>query len=258
MRHASLILATAALVAPLSAQTATAAPTVDQLIAKHVEALGGQAKLDAMKSFRMVANIPGPGGMDIGLVVERRFPDCQRTQVEVMGKSMISVCNAQGGASLNQLMGQTEPQAMSAEELKTTRDSIHGGGALLQAKSQGSAIESLGLVDLPGGAKAYKLKVAPKNGEEVSLLFLDSSSYLLVRAEGKRKQAGQTFDAIMTFKDFKTVSGLTFPFTQVVEASGVPTQTIEVSTVEVNPTIQDARFTLATASDKPAAPAPAK
>jgi hypothetical protein len=256
MRHISLLLATAALVAPLGAQTAPAAPTVDQLIAKHAEALGGQAKLDAMKSFRMVANIPGPGGIDIGLTIERRFPDCQRTQVDVMGKSMITVCNAQGGSNLNELMGQTEPQAMSADELKTVRESIFAGGALLQAKSQGSGIESLGLVDLPGGAKAYKLKITPKNGEDTSFLYLDGSSYLIVRAEGKRKQAGQTFDATMTFKDFKAVSGMTFPFTQIVEAAGAPTQTIEISTVEVNPAIQDSRFTLPAKSA--AAPTAAK
>lgn len=252
MRTSLTLLALPALVAPLMAQAPAAAPSVEQLLAKHTEALGGQAKLDAMKSMRMIANIPGPGGVDVSLTIERRYPDCQRIQVEVMGQSMLTVCNAKGGWAVNPFAGQTEPKEMTAEELKSMRDSMNPGGMLLAAKAQGAAIESKGLVEVEG-VKLYKLVVTPTSGKDVSTIYLDATTYLLTRAEGKRQMGEQSFNAVTTFKDFKQVAGMTFPYTQVVEAGGAPTQTIEVSTIEVNPTLADSQFVMAT----PAKAAPA-
>jgi hypothetical protein len=242
MRTLSLLVALPALVA--SAQ-APSAPSVDQLLAKHVEALGGQAKLDGIKSLRLVATIPA-GGMEGTLTVERRFPDCMRAEVEIMGQTILTVCNAKGGSTLNPLAGQTTPQALGAPELKAIREGMHAGGALLAARASGQTLESLGLVTLDGGAKAYKVKATAKEGGDSTLYFLDATTSLLIRSEGKRTMMGQTFDTVSTFKDFKQVSGLTFAHTQITEMQGgaVPAQTIEVSVITLNPALDDARFVL--------------
>ena len=71
--------ATTALALPASAQTpATAAPTVDELIAKNIAARGGLDKLKAVQTMRMTGKLEVGPGMEAPVTMELKRPKSVR------------------------------------------------------------------------------------------------------------------------------------------------------------------------------------
>jgi hypothetical protein len=117
-------------------------------------------------------------------------------------------------------------------------------------------VEYAGKEDVEG-TPAYKLKVTKKNGD-VANVYLDAESYLEIKEAGKTKMRGQEIEGETTFGDFKTVDGLVFPFSIEQKAKGMPAgMTMTISKIEVNPTVEGARFSMP-AAEKKESPAPPK
>jgi hypothetical protein len=92
--------------------------------------------------------------------------------------------------------------------------------------------------------------VTKKNGD-VEYHFLDAQSYLPVRVEANRLVRGTEIEGESTIGDYRDSGGVLWPYSIQNAAKGRPErQTITVEKVEVNPTIDDARFKMPAA--KPA------
>ncbi len=75
-----ILLGTAALAlmaAPVAAQT------VDEIVAKHVAALGGAAKLKAIKTKKITGKASGGGGPEIPVRVEQARPEKMRLEFDL-------------------------------------------------------------------------------------------------------------------------------------------------------------------------------
>jgi hypothetical protein len=147
-------------------------------------------------------------------------------------------------------MGKTEPEAMSADDIKQAEDQADMDGLLVDYKEKGHQVEYVGKEDVEG-TPAYKLKVTKKNGDVVNV-YIDAESYMNIKEAGKVKVRGQEIEGQTTFGDFKTVDGLVFPFSIEQKAQGAPGgMVLTISKVEVNPTVDASRFAMPAA--KPAA-----
>ena len=225
----------------LAASTASFAQTADEIVAKHIEAMGGADKWKALKSMEM-KNKFSVQGMDIDSKTVIVNGKSLRTDISVMGQEIISAVDGETGwAQQPAMMGGTgEPEDMPGALIKESRKQVTLGGSLLNYKENGSTVELVGKEKLDG-VDVYHLKLTEKNGD-ITNLFLSTSNYYTLKSAGKRNIQGKDIDAEVNFSNFKQIEGLTFPFTMETASPMGGMMTIETETIKLNPTIDTAIF----------------
>ena len=123
---------------------------------------------------------------------------------------------------------------LPSREISKDRSSI--------GRPRGTRVELAGQEDL-AGRPAYKLKVTLASGG-VRYDYIDAKSMNLVRTS-TRQVRGRPVQIQTTFGDFKKTDGLLFPRFVEVAAAGRPNKMrIDVESIEVNPSLSDARFAM--------------
>jgi hypothetical protein len=217
------------------------AQTSDEIVAKHIEAIGGADKWKALKSIEM-KNKFTVQGMDIDSKTVIVNGKSLRTDISVMGQEIISAIDGETGwAQQPAMMGGTgEPEDMPGALIKESRKQVNLGGSLLGYKENGSTIELVGKEKLDG-VDVYHLKLTEKNGE-ITNLFLSAANFYTLKSSGKRNIQGKEVDAEVNFSNFKQIEGLTFPFTMETASPMGGMMTIETETIKLNPTIDETIF----------------
>jgi outer membrane lipoprotein-sorting protein len=234
LRKCLLTLAAAAL------GTAARAQTVDELIAKNAEARGGLDKMKAVHSVRMTGKMTMGPGMEAPITVELKRPASVRMEFTIQGMTGVQAFDGQTGWSIDPF-GRKNAEPMSAEDQKEIEEQADIDGPLVDYKAKGHSVELLGKEKVEG-SDAYKLKVTLKGGD-VRYIYLDTDSYLEIKAESKRSIRGSEMEVESTIGDYKEVAGLLYPHSIQNGAKGRPEkQNIVVDKIEVNPALDDARF----------------
>jgi len=233
--------------------TAAGAQTVDEIIAKNLEARGGKDKIKAVKTLRMSGKLGLPQGMEAPFVLELARPNKMRNEFTFQGMTGVQAFDGKTGWTVMPFMGKKDPEVVSGEDVKSMEDQADFDGPLVDYKEKGHQVELVGKETIEG-TPAYKLKVTKKNGD-VENHYLDAEQYLEVRVDGKRKVHGQEMEGETTLSDYKEVSGLLFPFSiQTKQKGGGPGGvTLTFDKIEVNPDVPANRFEMPPA-EKPAAP----
>ncbi|HEV8199516.1 MAG TPA: outer membrane lipoprotein-sorting protein [Candidatus Polarisedimenticolia bacterium] len=255
LRKSALIFLTVMLLAAPAANlfaADAAAPTVDSLIAKNLEARGGLDKMKAVQSMRMTGKMM-MGGMEVPLVIEMKRPANSRVEFTFQGMTGVQAYDGKSGWTIAP-GGAKDPEPMSAEELKDAEEQSDMDGPLVDYKSKGNKVELVGKEKVEG-SDAYKLKITLKNGD-IRYLYLDADSSLEIKGESKRTVRGSEAEIETTIGDYKEVEGLLIPFNLQAGAKGSDQkQNIVIEKVELNPTIDVARFKMPAAAKAAAAAA---
>jgi hypothetical protein len=244
-----------------SAQTAAPAkpapgnPSVDELIAKNVEARGGMEKLKAVQSIRMTGKMTMGQGMEAPMMLEMKRPKSLRMEFTVQGMTGIQAYDGKTGWAVMPFGGKKDPEPMNAEDLQEADENADIDGPLVDYKSKGYTVELIDKEKVEG-SDAYKLKVNMKNGT-VRYIYLDADTMLEIKNEGKRMIRGSEVEFESIIGDYKEVGGVLFPYSIESGAKGHPEkQNIIIDKVELNPKLEDARYKMpaAAAADTPGAP----
>jgi outer membrane lipoprotein-sorting protein len=248
-RKLSLVAALAALLAP-----AMLAQTVDEIIAKNVQARGGMDKLKSVQTIRSTATMTmGPGMEAPGLMIQKR-PDKARIEFTLQGMTAIQAYDGKDAWQVMPFTGKKDPELMSADDKKDLEENGDIDGPLVDYKSKGNKVELLGKEKLEG-TDAYKLRVTLKNGDVITM-YLDADSFLEIKEELKRNVRGSDQEVEAVMGDYKEVNGVMFPFAMENGIKGSQQkQKITVSKIELNTPVDDAIFKMpAAAPAKPEAP----
>jgi outer membrane lipoprotein-sorting protein len=246
LRKAIAGIALAALLAsPVAAQT------VDELIAKHVQALGGMEKIKSLTSMRTSGKMIMGQGMEAPFVMMQKRPKLSRMEFTFQGMTGVQAYDGKNGWQVMPFMGKKEPEAMPAEQNKLLDEQADMDGPLIDYKAKGNKIELTGKEQVEG-ADAYKLKVTLKDGQE-RVIYLDAESYLEVKTEAKRNIRGSEVETESFLSDYKDESGRMMPHTIESGVKGSDhRQKLVFEKVECNPALADSLFAMP-AGTKPAA-----
>ena len=247
MKRHYLPLLLAFLVAPVLV-TRAATQTADEVVEKHLAAMGGRPALMKLTSRKATGTITvaTPNGNISGPVeLYSKAPNKTRLYVVLdltpmgMNDKMTLDQKFDGttGWALNTLQGDRQITGNQLDNMK----SASFPNPLLTYKATGTTVELLPN-ETVAGKSLIVLKITPKVGS-VSKLFLDPDTYLAVRSSAtiNSPEMGGDVEQVSDASDYRTVDGIKIPF-KTVQAAGPQVATIVLEKVEHNVALDDAMF----------------
>jgi zinc protease len=230
-------------------EAAPAKPTASnaegkQLAAKVVEAMGGMAKLQAVKSMRTALNEQNAegGGPGTSLQVTIVFPDHLRADIQTPNGTLAMVITPQSGFMAAAGMGQRDMPAAQKNEmlLQIQRDPVYiaqhlNDPAFIFFAGGGEKIGDVQtqIVDVSAGAMTIRWFVDPQTG------------HILREAYQTLGQAGPVVGET-DYSDWKTTDGIPLPAMHRNKEGGKDSSVVEFTSVQFNPAVDPKMF------DKPA------
>jgi hypothetical protein len=228
------------------------AQTVDEVIAKNVEARGGLDKLQSVRSIRTTAKFTqGPFRADFRQ--ENKRTNKVREEIIVQGMAQVQAYDGKTGWQISPFGGRKDPELLSQDDLKSLAVDADMDGPLVQYKEKGHKAELVGH-DSMEGTDCFKIKLSMKNGD-VRYYYLDTDSYLELKVEIQTTIRGALQESELYYGDYEQVNGIYYPFTveQAQKGSSSRAQ-ISVEKIEQNIALEDMIFSMPVS--KPAAKTP--
>lgn len=242
LRLTSVLFAGLLVQSGLHAQSPAPAPTVDELVAKNLEAKGGAAALEAIKTIRFEGRLlVNQGQVELKFSETKKRPGKVRTDAQLQGMNLVQAYNATDGWKIFPLFGRKDPEKMSSDEAKSLVEESEIGGPLEDWKAEGKTVSYLGTEDVEGTV-AHKLQVVRKNGD-VSYVYLDPDYFLEIRLIDQRTEQGAKVEVETDLGDYEKVNGVYFPFSVEAGSKGSnDKQKIIIEKGEANIPVDDSIF----------------
>ena len=213
----------------------TFAQTAEEIITKHIEAIGGAAAWKKVNSLYYEGKMTVQGA-EVNVTLTVLNGKGSRQNISVMGMTGYQIVTPTAGWNFMPFQGQTTAEAMTADELKQSADDLDVQGKLVDYKSKGHTVEYLGKDDVEG-TECFKLKITTKAGN-VETVFIDPKSYYVVRSVVKRTANGQESDVPSDLSNYqKLPEGIVVPF-----SITLPFGELVISKAEVNKEVAESTF----------------
>jgi hypothetical protein len=215
------------------------AQTVDEIVNKHIDAMGGKDKIQQVKTVYMENTsqaMGNEGPSTINLVTGVGF----KMVSEFNGQSIIIAVTDKGGWQVNPYAGASTPTAMPDDMLKQSKGRLDPFGSLYNYAAKGNKVELQGK-----DGNAFKLKVTSADSIETTL-YVDATTYYITKAVSSAQMMGQTMEVTTTFSNYKKVDpvGVFFPYSYEISYGGQFSVTTTVNKIEVNKTIDPSIFVM--------------
>src|SRR3984885_4434809 len=106
----------------LSATPLEAPLTADQIVQKHVEAIGGEAKLNAIQTLVVSGKASILGQTEAPLTIQVKRPNQLRLEITYQGKKIVQAFDGVTAWTINPLLT-SEPKASSEEDTRAAQES---------------------------------------------------------------------------------------------------------------------------------------
>ena len=179
------------------------AQTVDEIVTKHVEAMGGAEKLKTVNTIS-TERVIAVQGMEIPSKSVIIVGKSMRSESSVMGTSMVQVVHGEKGWKIMPAMmgGTGEPEDMSAEEIRPLFGQLDPFGDLFNYQEKGNKVELIGKEKVDK-KDMFHLKITTKNGITMDE-YLDASTYLVYKVVSN--VGGQ--EGELVFSGYEVIDGI--------------------------------------------------
>ncbi len=216
-----LILAPAANAAPTTVATAaaTAVPTLEDIIAHHVEARGGAARLHALGVLRRSGRLVVPGmSIELALVEWKTRAGSYRQDVTLQGMTAVAAYDGHDAWQVRPFEGRKDPSRMSADEARAMALGADLDFAFVDARAKGHTVEYLGLEDVDG-TPAHALRVRLKGGDE-AIYWIDPDTWMVMRVLERHMIRGAEDVTETDLGEYQQVAGVWVPMSEEAGAKG--------------------------------------
>lgn len=223
------------------------AQTADEIVEKHLAAMGGRAALAKLTSQLASGSLAIQAqGADLGGTIElsKKAPNKSRTMMRIdlssVGGSEMVVdqrCDGKTAFASNSLQGDRE---ITGAQLQSMLNASFPS-SLLNYKEAGAKVELLGR-ETVGAKPVLALQYTPAAGPAVKL-YLDAGTYLVSRSVVTLSipEAGGEVEQATDVADYRVIDGVQTPFSVTVTSAG-QVITITLAKVEYNVALDDAVF----------------
>ncbi len=249
MRKLSFLLILTLITVPgLTALSAATTPqTADEVVEKHLAAMGGRealGKLTSRKGTGSVSIATEAGEFSGTVEIYAKAPNKSRAllalDLSAFGAPEPMVIDPRfdgtSGIAMNSLQGN---QPITGNQLDNMKNNLFPT-TLLNYKDLGATVTLLPN-EMVGGRELVVLQLAPKAGS-VTKLYLDPATWLVVRTTAmvSSPETGE-LEQVSEASDYRTVDGVKVAF-QIVNSNALQSVTLKLTTVEHNVALDDAMF----------------
>jgi outer membrane lipoprotein-sorting protein len=220
-----------------AAAGSAAAQTLDEILAKHLEAKGGE-KWKATQSMRITARIVTQG-IELPMTMVTKRPNLMRQDMTYQGVSIVQAFDGTTAWAINPMQGSSEPQETTGPMADSLRDQADFDGGLIDYKAKGSALELVGLEDLDG-KKVHHLKLTTKS-KQVQHYYLDAATGLESKLVVEADMGGGPMTIETVLSNFQTINGISVPMS-LRQTGPTGDVAITVEKVEFDVALDDAIF----------------
>ena len=206
-------------------------PTADEIIARHINAIGGKDNLEKIKNVVMEGSLT-VNGADITVTVTQVRNKLVRQDITAMGMNGYDFTTDKEGWTYMPFQGMQKPEPKTPDDVKEGQPDLDLTGALYNYAAKGNKVEYLGTDDVEG-TSCNKIKVILFTGREETY-FLDAKTDMIVKTLQKRKVNGTEMEMSTTVSDYRDVEGVKMPFSITANFG-----TVTFSSIKVNQVIDD-------------------
>jgi hypothetical protein len=163
-----------------------------------------------------------------------------RMDVSVMGMVQTSVVNGDKGWSTNPFMGKTDPEPMTADQVKAMSDMTDIDGTIIGYKEKGYTVEYVGTDDVDG-TEALKIKIN-KGDKKTEYSFYDPATYYEIKNIRVEEVDGKEVETATVYSNFKTQDNIVFAFSMQQANPMMGNSTITMTKLTFNPTVDEKIF----------------
>lgn len=210
------------------------AQTVDEVIDKHIAALGGKENLNKIQNVISEGSL-SVQGIEIGVTVTQVNNKLARQDIFVNGMTGFDMLTDKEGWTYMPFNGMQKPEPKTADDVKEGLSDLDIAGPLVDYAAKGNKVELLGKEDVDG-TECYKLKVTLASGKDETY-FIDPATNMIIRTKKMQKANGQEVEVQSDFSDYRDVEGVKMPY-----SIGLPFGTLLITSIKVNQTIPESAY----------------
>ena len=214
-----------------------AAQTVDEIVAKNLEAKGGVARLRETNTMRITGTATMQGMKSSTVTLSKR-PNLMRREIELQGKRIIQGFD---GNTFWMAIPDMPPQEMPpGPQTDMLRRNADFDSVFLDWEKKGHKLEFKGKVN-EKGREFFHLVLTPKNGPAVNY-YLDVETGLEAKTVIEIDDPNAKDSLETRFSDYRNVDGRMIPFSMNQTLNGTPMAQVRWEKVEFNVPLDDALF----------------
>lgn len=212
--------------------------TADEIISKHIQAIGGKERLSKITSVYLESTIKALGAQ--GIIKSTTLNGKgTRMDIEIGGYNIISCYTDKEGWSINTMIGNTSAEIMPPDQYNLGKDQIIIGGPFINYAEKGYKVELMGIDSV---ANAYKIKfISPDS--IYSVCFFDPRTFYLLQVVSHSVAMGQLVESTAYYSDFRQTDGYIMPCkTELSLAGGQYVNEMTVTKAELNTPVDELIF----------------
>jgi outer membrane lipoprotein-sorting protein len=229
----------------ISMAGASAAQTVDDVVAKNLQAKGGAEKWKAVSSVKMsgrivMQGVPAMQDMELPLTVYAKRPNYTRQEFVIQNQKIVQGFDGNVGWTINPMMGTEVAQELPPQVSESMRNLSDFDGPLIDYKAKGNLVELIGKEKVDT-TDVFHLKVTTKSGQ-IQHYFLDAATGAEVKKTVELGPEGGPKQTLETDAEYQKIDGILVPKTIRQLMNGKPVVQMTIDKVEFNGASDDALF----------------
>lgn len=212
--------------------------TVDKILEQHFAAIG-QKKLLATNTMSTKGKII-QGQFEIPFTSYQKRPMNFRSEAEFQGMKISSGFDGTQGWSINPMMGSTDPQPMTEEQIDRMKIQSDYDGLLYNYEEKGYTVELTGKETIDD-IESYVLKLTRPNGDVITS-YIDAENFVMLKMKSILKMQGVETEAETIFSNYKFVNDILIAHSMETKMNGETMMQMVLEEINFNTDMPDSMF----------------
>jgi outer membrane lipoprotein-sorting protein len=212
--------------------------TVDEILEQHFAAIG-QEKLLATNTMSTKGKII-QGQFEIPFTSYQKRPMNFRSEAEFQGMKISSGFDGTQGWSINPMMGSTDPQPMTEEQIDRMKIQSDYDGLLYNYKEKGYTVELTGKETIDD-IESYVLKLTRPNGDVITS-YIDAENFVMLKMKSNLKMQGVETEAETIFSNYKFINDILIAHSMETKMNGETMMQMVLEEINFNTDMPDSMF----------------
>lgn len=216
------------------------AQTVDEIIKKYSDNLGGLDAFNKIKTAKITATF-NTQGMDLPMTISVINGKAAKTEVDAMGSTVVRAYKDGKAWTQNPFAGVAQPTEVTGAEVGDYKATSMLASPLMDYKARGHQVELMGQETVEG-VKTYKIKLTSKDDGKPTYYYISTSDYSIVKSESERDVQGNSVNIEVYYSNLKDFNGTKFYMTRTQKMNGETFQATTFTNIELNVPIDEKIF----------------